>query len=317
MNITGVIAVGDFYQIPCVIPHQLYENSEFLPRFAREGHFLFKSFQKFQLSENCRQKDDEQFQEFLTRVRHRKVIQEDINLLNSRLYKNIPQESRVDVLKSVAIFPKNVQVFQWNENCLIKLNQPIVKIPILEKKSEITDIEPLFLCKNATVVLTKNLSLKHKLVNGSRGEVIQILYSKKQNQTVQQPAFIFVHFADYTGPVCDKVNGKTVIPIKPINDTYYDPLKREYVKVKAFPLKLGYGSTVHGIQSLTLDSCLVFFDKREFWLNQAYVCLSRLRSIHGLTILDSEIQPDRFTFQLERNYTKFCEMLRSVDIEAV
>jgi hypothetical protein len=66
-----------------------------------------------------------------------------------------------------------------------------------------------------------------------------------------------------------------------------------------------FACTTHGDQSLSLDRFLIFFDKREYFLNQPYVCLTRARSLNSFLIIDNELPLSRFTIELVKKYLKF------------
>jgi hypothetical protein len=56
----------------------------------------------------------------------------------------------------------------------------------------------------------------------------------------------------------------------------------------------------HGVQSLTRDRFLIFFDRREYLSNQSYVCLTRARSLNSFLIIDEEFPLSRFTTELAK-----------------
>jgi hypothetical protein len=311
----GIIAFGDFYQIPCVIPYQLYDDSEFLPPFAKDGFNLFKQFTFLNLAENCRQVSDTRFQDLLSNIRYRRVTSDDKLFIESRLLKNLDREEISSFSKCLAIFPTNDLVNKWNERSLLSLRKPIYKInPSSQKKFlPLPSYLSLFVCKGAKIVLTKNLCIEFGLVNGTRGEVVEVVYRKHATQE-DAPAFILCHFKDYSGPKCDKVYGVSVVPICQVNDCFYNEYLNISVPVKAIPLKLGYASTVHGVQSLTLEKCLIYFGHREYYLNQSYVCLSRVSTLRGFAILDSYLHADRFTRTLNKNYENFVNQLQRIGI---
>lgn len=56
-----------------------------------------------------------------------------------------------------------------------------------------------------------------------------------------------------------------------------------------FPLKLGYGITIHKSQGMTLDECILDLGNGAFSHGQTYVALSRIRSFDNL-LLDCDIE---------------------------
>jgi len=56
-----------------------------------------------------------------------------------------------------------------------------------------------------------------------------------------------------------------------------------------FPLKMGYGITIHKSQGMTLDECILDLGSGAFSHGQTYVALSRIRSLDNL-FLESDIQ---------------------------
>jgi hypothetical protein len=97
-------------------------------------------------------------------------------------------------------------------------------------------------------------------------------------------------------------------------DTYSDKSSKSSIPFTFIPLKLGFACATHGVQSLTLDRFLIFFDRREYFLNQAYVCLTRARSLCSFLILDEELPLTRFTTGLVKKYLKFKSDLERIGI---
>lgn len=123
--------------------------------------------------------------------------------------------------------------------------------------------KPLLKLKNgAQVILLKNLCVKKGLYNGSRGVVIDMVGTQKF------PKVKFINGIEMviTPLVWDiHVNGEVVASRRQI------------------PLDLGWALSIHKSQGMSLDRVIVSLSK-AFAHGQAYVALSRARSLQGLSI---------------------------------
>ena len=115
----------------------------------------------------------------------------------------------------------------------------------------------------------KCLSPVHGLVNGSRG--------------------IVTSFSADGYPIVKFLNGKTVV-IKPATWSLED--EPESLKREQIPLRVAYALTIHKAQGASLDSALIDVGPSTFEYGQAYVALSRVRSLESLYIF--EISPRAF-----------------------
>ena len=126
--------------------------------------------------------------------------------------------------------------------------------------------QTLTLKLNAQVMLIKNLDVANNLVNGSRGVVVRF--------TPTAPHLPVVRFLN---------NVELVVKY----DTWScggggsgNSLTR-----KQLPLQLAWAISIHKSQGMTLD-CVELSLSRVFECGQAYVALSRVRSLDNLRILD-------------------------------
>ncbi|KAH8385358.1 hypothetical protein KR200_002527 [Drosophila serrata] len=121
----------------------------------------------------------------------------------------------------------------------------------------------LYLKVNAQVMLLKNINIANGLVNGARGVVVRI---DKDNLPV-------VRFKNNQEYVCR--HEKWII-----KTATGGILTRRQV-----PLKLAWAFSIHKSQGLTLD-CVEMSLSKVFEAGQAYVALSRAKSLQSIRILD-------------------------------
>ena len=113
-------------------------------------------------------------------------------------------------------------------------------------------------------MLTYNMDTENGLVNGSRGVVID--FAK------EAPHYPIVKFK----------NGS----IHPIQPHSWESEEIEGVKRAQVPLIPAYAVTIHKCQGATLDSALIDIGPSTFEVGQAYVALSRVKSLDSLYVYD-------------------------------
>jgi ATP-dependent DNA helicase PIF1 len=128
-------------------------------------------------------------------------------------------------------------------------------------------VSELTLAVNAQVMLLINLDTEAGLVNGSRGVITGFTSGPNQVPLVQF---------------------KTGSPI-PIEEFTWNSDQIEGLQRKQIPLCLAYAVTIHKAQGATLDSALIDIGQSTFESGQAYVALSRVRSLDSLYVWDLEV----------------------------
>lgn len=262
-----VVLVGDFLQLPPV------EKGD--QKFAFESHAWYQIVKRtIHLKRIFRQKDTA-FQTVLDEARTATLSPASYALLESRM--NLPWKN--ELIKPTLLFTRRADVDAINRNSLAKLTgeTQIYKcrtLPVKCAASEVAKIVEkmdrdanyvveLSLKVGAQVMLLKNLDTEDGLVNGSRGVVVSF--------SPNPPYLPKVQFKD-----CIRI-------IKPEiwASNHEPPIQREQI-----PLRLAYALTIHKAQGASLDSALVDIGDSTFEYGQAYVALSRVRSLEGLYVHD-------------------------------
>lgn len=145
------------------------------------------------------------------------------------------------------------------------------------------------LVEEAQVMLIANVDPAAGLVNGSRGVV--------------------VGYCAATGnPVVEFLHGR-----REVVGRHAWPLEEyPWVSRTQIPLRLAYAFTIHKSQGASLDSALVDIGSGNFEVGQAYVALSRVRSLEALYVYDFEPR----AFQAHRSVVAFYAALRAATVPA-
>jgi uracil-DNA glycosylase len=149
----------------------------------------------------------------------------------------------------------------------------------------------LVLMIGAQVMLIANTNPTEGLVNGSRGVV--------------------TGFCSYSElPIIEFVNG-----VKKTLGSHTWPIEEyEFVSRSQIPLQLAFAVTTHKCQGSTLDSALVDIGSGIFEYGQAYVALSRVRSLEALYVHDFDKTAFRAHPKVKEFYTK---LITKTDCEDV
>ena len=160
------------------------------------------------------------------------------------------------------VFPTHDQEWEHNKTKLLELNKqhPIAKMSAVNKGPHAKSCSPdkaggllntVYLCKDATVMLTVNTCVKYGLFNGAAGRVKDIIYRDGRKPSDGLPDVVMVEFPSYTGPPFIPENPKVVpiVPVKRRIDCFCHSCTKEQV-----PLRPGWASTLHRCQGMTIGS---------------------------------------------------------------
>jgi hypothetical protein len=152
---------------------------------------------------------------------------------------------------------------------------------------------PVQIAIGSCVVLTENVSIPYRLVNGSKGIVKGVRF---ESHTSKLPDVVFVEFMDSTFPTVE-LNS---VPIAAKVEIHYDIRSGKSFRATYFPIAPFYSSTIFKVQGQTLDKICVLLGSTEIWQGSTYTSLSRVSSIRDLALLDSCVERLLRTFWLKR-----------------
>ena len=271
-----LLLVGDFFQLPPV--NKGADGAVFAFESAAWTHLELAHIELTQIQ---RQKDAT-FQAVLKEARVGALSKESCTILRGRE----GLDWKDNKIKPTLLFPKRAEVEMINDSNLKALQGKTYtykahlkydgKVPkgftendehfqqaLSYMDANASYALELELVQNAQVMLIANVEPDAGLVNGSRG--------------------IIVGFCAATDlPIVEFINGVR----KPVGTHAWPIEDMEFVARTQVPLRLAWASTIHKAQGTSLDSALVDIGSGNFEYGQAYVALSRARSLDALYVYD-------------------------------
>lgn len=275
-----VVFVGDFYQLPPVC-----KTGEKMA-FAFESPVWKAVVEKTYALTIIHRQRDPVFQKVLDEARRGELSEESYQILVERK----AAKWKGNAIRPTMLFTRNDDINTINQSYLDRLpGEAIVFEATTEAPPRVNPEDVAYqvqrLDKDAPYEPTLRLKVGaqvmllaqqyeergdkkepiHGLVNGSRGVVTE--------------------FTPCNNPVVKFMNGKTLIMKE---HTWSSDETENAVKRKQLPLRLAYALTIHKAQGASLDSALIDVGSATFEYGQAYVALSRVRSLDALYIHDIE-----------------------------
>ena len=291
-----VLACGDLFQLPPVVKEN--EESAIFERYGSVYFFSADNFQAiekplfFELVSSFRQQDDKEFYDLLNNVRLGKNLESSINMINKTCH-----NPEFDTESSLIITSRKYRAEQINDEMLSRIDGPVTAAKSKEQgelnENDLPAPRELRVKENAKVMFIKN-DPEGRWVNGTIGIVIDCSDKNKKVIKVKVGKEVF------------KVKREEWNKVRYVYDEYNDEMEEEIVSsFKQFPLKLGWAVTIHKAQGLTLDSCSVDLGEGAFATGQAYVALSRCKTLDSLNLYrelkvrDALVDPDIQDFHAE------------------
>lgn len=277
-----LLMIGDLQQLP---PIAHGEEEMILKQHYKSLYFFdCKALQNLEYScielKNVYRQNDSHFVDILNRARIGRLTPEDIDELNTRYQPRFMPRPEDNYIRLVT---HNRMVQNVNEGEMTKLDGDEyafdAKVTGTFPPESFPTAERLVLKKGAQVMFIKNDPDK-RFINGTLGEVCYLWKDK-----------IKVRIAD-TGVTID------VEPMEWENIRYQLEETDKTVKsttigkFRQYPVRPAWAITIHKSQGLTFDRAII--DARAaFSPGQAYVALSRCRSLEGI-VLSSPLRASAF-----------------------
>jgi hypothetical protein len=228
----SVLVFGDFFQLPPIRSETTFSNYK---NDTFNLHHPWHVFKMAELTQIMRQKDDLGFTQLLNRVAPLHIQTMISGVFNPEQYvtpgdENYPSDA-------LHIFAENAPVDEYNIDRLQQIQSPQYVLEALDQfpphvrkqdidrvlskgRSETGGLDTKILIKeNARVMLTTNVDISDRLINGQLGTVIKVSVDNVSNR----PSTIFVTFDDSNAGVSAIRNSSSsfarennLVPIKPV-----------------------------------------------------------------------------------------------------
>ncbi|MDU1905163.1 MAG: AAA family ATPase [Dysgonomonas sp.] len=266
-----IIMVGDIFQLEPVVKN---EDKEIIYDIWKSSYFFDAhvisqiELEAIELTTVYRQTDNE-YTQILNNIRINKLDERDLVKLNFRTV--LPKFDATDFMLTLTTTIENSQQINTTKLNRLKTKSYFFEAEIIGKFEESkypTDYN-LELKKGAQVIFIRNDSENRLWVNGTIG-VIESLNKDEIIVKLESGESYPIHKEEW------------------INREYTYNKKEKKLEHNSigtfiqYPLKLAWAISIHKSQGLTFDKALIDFGSGTFASGQAYVALSRVKSLSGL-----------------------------------
>lgn len=267
-----VIFVGDFFQLPPVVPRSnTHSQTSFIEENQPAFAFAGDAWQAAQplvcyLSEQHRQSDPP-FSALLSAIRCNAISEEHIRCLQERRVQSnsaLPQGA-------LKLYSHNLDVDRINA-------QELARVPGAARTFTMQSFG-----KKALVVSLKRGCLSPERLDLKIGAKVMFTRNDQKGAFVNGTLGTVVGFDKESGEPCVKTQQGKQVTVEPVEWSIEDG-GRMSARIVQIPLRLAWAMTVHKSQGMSLDAAVVDL-QHAFVEGQGYVALSRVRTLEGLSLL--------------------------------
>lgn len=270
-----MLFVGDLFQLPPVVKPDSVDQKVLMDFYGAGMPYFYKAsvigrmnLPKIEFTHVYRQNDSE-FLGILNRMRLGESTWADVEVLNQHVCKNMLKKDYY-----ITVTSRNDTADKINESKLAEIDAEEFcykgESEGVIKAKDIPVPEILKLKVGAQVIFCRN-DYAHGCVNGTIAKVKEL---SEENITVQLESGKEVEVEKMTWESKEKTY-----------DSIGRKLETEIVGTfTQYPLKLAWAITIHKSQGMTFDRMHFDLSGGTFMAGQAYVAISRLRTLDGLTL---------------------------------
>jgi len=289
-----IVFVGDFYQLPPV-----FKAEDGGVKFIFESPLWSQIVQEtVELTQIVRQSDPV-FQTILNEARIGKLSPESIEILKAR--QGLPWNKLT--IKPTLLFSRRSEVDIVNERNLKALGgeRHIFEVETAYAADHTVNDVPRPEIQRALDNLDKNAPYKKQLVLAIGAQVMLLKNKHEVNGLMNGSRGVVTSFDPISGEPLVKFLSGIILAVgrETWESEEYNGLKR-----KQIPLNLAYAVTIHKSQGATLDLALIDIGRSTFECGQAYVALSRVKSLESLYIWNFEPSEIRANKKVVEFYLK-------------
>lgn len=282
-----VIFVGDLCQLP---PVALKDDLDILSKYYGHGMpFFYKAhvlknmnLPKIEFSKVYRQTDKD-FINILNKMRLGGVTEQDLALLNKHVCTPEDNEDLFITLTAYNKVAESINQKKLNELPGDEFTYVGTKIGVFNDRDCPAPLA-LKLKVGAQVIVCRNNCVDN-CVNGTLATVAEL-----------DDDYIKIMLSDGSKVEVPKTTWFSYEKVR--NEETGKLEKQEVGSLEQYPLKLAWAITIHKSQGMTFDRMHLDLTRGVFTSGQAYVAISRMRSLEGLT-LSNEIKPHHIMVHTE------------------
>ena len=144
----------------------------------------------------------------------------------------------------------------------------------------------LQVAKGARIMLRRSICTDDGLVNGAMGTIVGFDWPEGRRTEGQQPCGLHILFDDCrVGRMTRNSAEHLPTTVRPVTATFKSRNGRFRFERYQYPIVLAWAVTIYKVQGLSVDKAVIDLGSSVFAHGQAYVALSRVKSLGGVMLV--------------------------------